>query len=239
MKTPVFAFIFLSLAASAASAADRQSSSYVPCPRGYEGKCGDIPGLIAGATGAGEMICGEERMQTRRGQVADWSSRMHQIDNNLTQITGALRGLGNQYAAQGKMPLLAQTADFTANDLQRRLIHPLALDLAHKTQCYTQARRSSDGCYHTDCGDPATTVKNLESAQPSIDRVEADLENKRGALTDQLATTVTGGTPPHNRCDDQDAPFPCQSHMDRSVTQIVHAVQATSTLAGEIVGDAQ
>lgn len=241
MKIHAFlAFLTLAAGVTAASAADPQRKYYVPCPKGYEGTCGDIPGLIGGAARAGEMICKQDEMDTRRRQVADWSTRMRQIDGNLTQIAGAVRGLGNQYAAQGKMPLLAQTADFTSNDLQARLVHPLAVDLAAKTTCYNRAQKASDGCYHTDCGDPAVTVKNLENAQPAIDRVEADLEAKRGDLESQLPDSIMVQAVPaaYNRCATNNPAFPCRQHMDRSLNQLVQAVQATSKLAGEIENSA-
>lgn len=233
-------------AAVHASAADTvQRRNYVPCPRGYEGRCGDIPGVISSAVGAGEMICkndvasADKRFNDRKRQVADWARRLAQIKTNLSQIGNAIAGLGSQYAAEGKQPPLAELADFVRSDLSGRLVDPLAAQLASTSQCYSQGRKASDGCYHLSCGDPGTIVKNILNVQPSIDRVEEDLENKRSALLSNLPASITAGTPPntYNRCAASSPAHPCQQHMNRSVNQLVQAVQATSTLAGEVTGD--
>lgn len=220
-------------------AAEGQRSKYVPCPRGMEGKCGDIPGAVSSAAGAGEIICEEGRYNQRVQAVRAWDAKVRQIQGGLSDINGTLGWLGNQYAGQGKRPPIDQLIGYIRDSLLARLVMPTSTDLSRAAACYPNNRRASDGCHHLACGDPEAIVRNLENLPPSINRVKMDLENKEATLLSGLPTYIQAGSAPnvYNRCAVQDPMPPCKQHMRRAVDGLKGAVGVLEQIAGEINAD--
>lgn len=241
MRAYLLAGLLLTL--SGASWADStQREHYVPCPRGMEGMCGDIPGAVTSAVGAGEIICDEDEFRSKKRKISGWLGKLRDIRNDVLQIKTSITWLANQPSYASKRQQLSALAA-RADAIMTGLIDPTVDEMTRMKPCYESNRRASDGCHHLSCGDPRMVVQNIENVGPALVTFRGEIEASRPGLLAGLPTRITSGS--RNVCEDHRVRFGnnwigdpprigCQQHMAMSLTSVTQATEVVARKVGEL-----
>lgn len=243
--------VFLSLAIPARGQVTVSQTAtnlyYIPCPQGYQGQCGDIPGVTAwSASSDDQPICptpggtAQANMSGAQASAAAWLSKVQQTSQREGMLSRAISREASAVAAKGysqPSTLLNQTASYINGDLQPNVLSPLVQNLTQVQTCLNQMAQSgvgSDGCYHGFCNAQTVegSVASITAPGGPVDLVTQDLASKKAALSAGLPNVVLDANN-NNVCASAAPQVPCASQMNAASGAFINSAAATTQLLSQ------